>query len=114
MSSPGLQGLRPWIIQRISAAFIALFILYIVLTLFISNPLNENDWALWVAIPYNNIFIGLTLTALLWHVWIGVRDIILDYIPNVVGRLFTLTVVASVLLGSGLWAFKALLMVLIK
>ncbi len=114
MSSPGLQGLRPWIIQRISAAFIALFVLYIVLTFFVSNPLNENDWALWVAIPYNTLFISLTMTALLWHAWIGVRDIILDYIPNVVGRLFALTIVGSILLGSGLWALKVLLMVLIK
>ncbi len=114
MSSPGLQGLRPWIIQRISAVFIAVFIIYIFLLALISSPFNSNDWAAWVAIPYNNIFIGLFLIAVLWHAWIGIRDIVLDYIPNVVGRLLMLTLVGSTLTGSGLWGFKALFMVFIK
>jgi len=114
MSSPGLQGLRPWIIQRVSAVFIAVFIFYLVLTLMMGSPLNQDDWGVWVAIPYNNLFIGLTFFAVLWHAWIGVRDIILDYIPNVVWRLFALTIVGIILMGSGLWGFKALLMVLIK
>jgi len=114
MSAPGLQGLRPWIMQRISAVFIAIFVLYVFLTLMINNPLNTEDWRLWVAIPYNSLFIGVTLAAIIWHAWIGVRDIILDYIPNVVGRLFALTVIGVILMGSGLWGFKALFMVLVK
>ena len=114
MSSPGLQGLRPWIIQRVSAVFIAAFIIYLFLVLMLNNPLNENDWAGWVATPYNNILLGLFLIATLWHAWIGVRDIVLDYVPNVVARLFALTLVGSILIGSGLWGFKALFMVFIK
>jgi len=114
MSSPGLQGLRPWIIQRISAFFIAVFIVYIFIVLVTDNPLNTNDWATWVALPYNNIFIGLFLIAVIWHAWIGIRDIVLDYVPNVVARLLVLTLVGCTLLGSGLWGFKALFMVFIK
>lgn len=114
MSSPGLQGLRPWIIQRVSAVFIGIFLFYISVVFIFNNPLNASDWATWVAIPYNNIFIGLFLVAVLWHAWIGVRDIILDYVPNVVGRLLVLTLLGCTLMGSGLWGFKALLMVFIK
>jgi len=114
MSSPGLQGLRPWIIQRVSAVFIAVYIVYLAAVLLLFNPLNENDWAAWVAAPYNNILLGLFIIATLWHAWIGIRDIILDYVPNVVGRLLVLTLVAGTLIGSGLWGFKALFMVLIK
>ena len=114
MSSPGLQGLRPWMIQRLSAVFIAVFIVYIFIVLMTNNPLNAADWAVWIAIPYNKIFIGLFLVALLWHAWIGIRDIVLDYVPNVVARLLVLTLVGSTLIGSGLWGFKALLMVYIN
>jgi succinate dehydrogenase membrane anchor subunit len=114
MSSPGLQGLRPWIIQRISAVLIAVFIFYFFIVVLIDNPLNASDWAAWVALPFNNIFMGLFFIAVLWHAWIGVRDIVLDYVPNVVGRLVVLTLVICTLIGSGLWGFKALLMVLIK
>jgi len=114
MSSPGLQGLRPWIIQRVSAVFIAVFLIYLFSALIMNNPLNENDWAGWVATPYNNVLSGLFLIAVLWHAWIGIRDIVLDYVPNVVGRLIVLTFVACTLIGSGLWGFKALFMVFIK
>lgn len=114
MSSPGLQGLRPWIIQRVSAVFIAAFILYAFIIILIDNPLNSADWNEWVSAPYNNILLGLFLIAVLWHAWIGVRDIILDYVPNVVGRLLVLTLLGCTLIGSGLWGFKALFMVFIK
>lgn len=108
MSAPGLQGLRPWIIQRISAVFIAVFVVYVALTIIFANPLNENDWANWVAWPGNNIAIGLFLVALLWHAWIGVRDIVLDYIHNVVTRMLILTIFGSIIVGSGFWGIKAL------
>ncbi len=111
MSSPGLQGLRPWIIQRISAAYIAVYIVYLASLFVVNSPLNSNGWAHWVAIPYNNIAIALFLIAVLWHAWIGVRDIVLDYVPNVVARLVVLTLVGCIIIGSGLWGFKALFMV---
>ena len=113
MSSPGLQGLRPWIIQRISAVFIAAFFLYILFVLLTNNPVNVNDWANWVSMPLNNILLGLFLVAVLWHAWVGIRDIVLDYVPNVVARLFVLTAIGCVIIGSGLWGFKALFMVAI-
>ena len=108
MSAPGLQGLRPWIIQRISAVFIAVFILYFAFTLLFANPLNATDWPVWVACPLNNVGMALFLFAVLWHSWIGVRDVVLDYIYNVVLRMLVLTVMASILLGSGFLGVKAL------
>lgn len=108
MSSPGLQGLRPWIIQRVSAVYIALFVIYIFLVMLIKAPLDFTSWSSWVASPINNVAIGLFLIALLWHAWIGVRDIVLDYVPNVIGRLVVLTIVLCIVIGSGLLGFKAL------
>ena len=111
MSAPGLQGLRPWIIQRISAVFIAVYIIYFALSVFLANPLSAEHWATWVAWPANNIAMGLFIVALLWHAWIGIRDVVLDYIPSVVTRMLVLTVVASVLMGSGFWGVRALFFV---
>ncbi|VAW69165.1 hypothetical protein MNBD_GAMMA10-3329 [hydrothermal vent metagenome] len=110
MSSPGLQGLRPWMIQRVSAVYIGFYIVYLVVLFAIDSPLNANDWAHWVATPYNSIAIALFLIAVLWHAWIGVRDIVLDYVPNVVARLLVLTLTGGVIIGSGLWGMKALFM----
>jgi succinate dehydrogenase / fumarate reductase, membrane anchor subunit len=111
MSAPGLQGLRPWIVQRISAVFIAVYIIYFALTVLFANPLSIENWATWVAWPANNIAMGLFIVALLWHAWIGIRDVILDYIPGVVTRMLVLTIVASILAGSGFWGVRALFFV---
>jgi len=112
MSAPGLQGLRPWIIQRISAAYITVFIIYFGISLLAVNPLaNADVWSQWVAYPGNNIGIGLFLIALLWHAWIGIRDVVLDYVPNVVSRILVLTLVASVVVGSAIWGLKILFLI---
>ena len=108
MSVPGLQGLRPWIIQRISAAYIAVFTLYFPISLYIQSPLTAQSWVDWVSSPINNIAIGLFLIALLWHAWIGIRDVILDYVFNVVVRMIALTLVAMVILGTAYWGFRVL------
>ena len=111
MSAPGLQGLRPWIIQRISAVVIAVFIIYFALTLLFANPLTASDWSRWLASPINNIAMGLFLVAVLWHAWIGIRDVVLDYIHNVVIRMLVLTIVSSILVGSGFWGIRTLFLV---
>lgn len=110
MSAPGLQGLRPWIIQRITAVYIAAFIVYFTLSLLSIDVITANEWRGWVRSPVNTVSIGLFLVAILWHAWIGVRDVILDYFPNVVVRLLILSLVAAVLVASLLWGLKPLLL----
>ena len=111
MSTPGLQGLRPWIIQRISAAYIAVFCIYFPVVLFMKSPLTAQSWHDWVASPINNIALGLFLVALLWHAWVGIRDVILDYVFNVVVRMIALTLLAVMLLGTAYWGFRVLVLV---
>lgn len=114
MSAPGLQGLRPWIIQRISAVYIALYVIYFAYILMATQPISDTEWRAWMTWPANTIATGLFVISLLWHSWIGIRDVVLDYVPNVVARMMLLTLVVSVLLGSGMWMLKALLLVLVK
>ncbi|MCW9012918.1 MAG: succinate dehydrogenase, hydrophobic membrane anchor protein [Gammaproteobacteria bacterium] len=114
MSAPGLQGLRPWIIQRITAVYIAVFMLYFTVALSAVRPFSAESWSEWVAWPGNNIGIGMFIIAVLWHAWVGIRDVVLDYVPNVVSRMLVLTLVATVLVGSGFWGFRGLVLVVIK
>ena len=53
---------------------------------------------------------GLFAIALLLHAWVGIRDVILDYIHHFVLRIFFLTAVACVLIGCGIWLAKILLL----
>jgi len=105
-----LHGLRPWLIQRISAVYIAVFVVYIGFTLAAVGDISYQQWHDWLFHPLNTIAVGLFVIALLMHAWIGMRDIILDYVHNTLIRMMALTLVMVVLISSALWSAKILLL----
>ena len=107
-----LHGLRPWLIQRVSAVYIALFVVYIVFSLAAAQDVNYQHWYDWLFHPFNTIAVGLFVIALLLHAWVGMRDIILDYVHNTLIRMIAFTLVIVVLIGSGIWSAKILLLTL--
>jgi succinate dehydrogenase / fumarate reductase membrane anchor subunit len=114
MSQYVLEGLRPWVIQRVSAVYILLFTLYIVFSLLAAHQFSYIAWRDWLYHPFNTTVVGIFIIALLFHAWIGVRDIVLDYVHNIMLRIFILAVLMAVLIGSALWAFRILLLFVIN
>ena len=110
MSLTVLEGLRPWVIQRVSAVVIALYLVYVAASAWLHGAYDYNSWRAWVHAPYNSLFMGLFILALLFHAWIGMRDVILDYVHHVLLRLLIFSVIVSVLLISGLWSLRILLL----
>jgi len=110
MSLYVLEGLRPWVIQRVSAVYIALFIVYAVISFFTADVIAYNSWKNWLYNPFNTTVLGIFVIALLFHAWIGMRDVVLDYVHNIMLRIFILAMLMAVLLGSGLWVFRILLL----
>ena len=110
MSVYVLEGLRPWVIQRVSAVYIALFTVYLVYCGFTAESSGFEPWRVWLFEPANSVGIGLFIIAVLFHAWIGIRDVILDYVHHIMLRIFVLALVMGVLAGSGLWAFRILLL----
>jgi succinate dehydrogenase / fumarate reductase membrane anchor subunit len=105
-----LHGLRPWLVQRVSAVYIALFVIYSVFAYASAGDTGYLQWREWLFHPANTIAAGLFAVALLLHAWVGMRDIILDYIHNALIRMIALTLVIIVLVSSGLWSAKILLL----
>ncbi len=73
-------GLKDWLAQRLTAVVMAL---YTLLWLAIAGYHGGVDNDLWQALFANTAFRVATLLfglALLWHAWIGMRDIWMDYI----------------------------------
>ena len=105
-----LHGLRPWLIQRVSAVYIALSVIYIGFSLATAGEIDYSDWHAWLFHPVNIIAVGLFVIALLLHAWVGMRDIILDYVHNTLVRMVAFTLVIVVLVSSGLWSAKILLL----
>jgi len=109
MSLTVLEGLRPWVIQRVSAIIVAAYLVYIALCSLSMGDASYTAWRDWVYAPYNSLFMGLFILAILFHAWIGMRDVILDYIRNVMLRLVILSVIMIALMICGLWSLRILL-----
>jgi len=81
-------GLRDWLAQRVTAALMAIFTLVVLAQLIFSRgPIGYDKWA---GIFSGQCMKALTfaiILALLYHVWIGMRDIWMDYIKPVGIRL---------------------------
>ena len=105
-----LHGLRPWLIQRVSAVYLALFTVYAGVTLLMAGDFGYEQWLGWLFRPANTIAAGLFVIALLMHAWVGIRDIILDYVHNTLVRMVAFTLVIVVLVSSGLWSARILLL----
>ena len=110
MSLYVLEGLRPWVIQRVSAVYVALFILYSIYCFFSADVITFDAWREWLYNPFNTTVVGIFVIALLFHGWIGMRDVVLDYVHNITLRIFILAILIGVLIGSGLWVFRILLL----
>jgi succinate dehydrogenase / fumarate reductase membrane anchor subunit len=102
-------GLRDWLAQRITAALISLFTLVVLAqVLLTSGAIGYDKWAgifstQWMKALTFTVFIALT-----YHVWVGMRDIWMDYIKPVGTRL-VLQVFTLVWLVSCLgWAIQVL------
>ena len=110
MSLYVLEGLRPWVIQRVSAVYIVLFIIYASYCYFNADMIAYEAWRSWLYNPFNTTVTGIFVIAVLFHAWIGMRDVVLDYVHNIMLRIFILAMLIGVLIGSGLWVFRILLL----
>jgi succinate dehydrogenase / fumarate reductase membrane anchor subunit len=81
-------GLRDWMAQRLTAVLMALFTALVLFQLIFSR--GEIGYDLWAGIFSPQWMRALTFTVLLalsYHVWVGMRDIWMDYIKPVGVRL---------------------------
>jgi succinate dehydrogenase / fumarate reductase membrane anchor subunit len=105
------SGLKAWAIQRLTAIFIGLFSLYLVGVLLFSSPVDYTAWKAWLSSPLVSVSMLLFVVSVLMHAWIGVRDILIDYVHPIAIRATLLGLVALSLVAMGLWAAQALILV---
>ena len=101
-------GLMDWLVQRLSAVVMAL---YTVLLLAIVLWNGGVDHALWTDLFAHGGFklaSFLFMVSLLYHAWIGVRDILMDYIKPAGIRLLLETVTVVLLLAYLGWTLQIL------
>lgn len=104
-----ISGLRAWMLQRLSALYLAGYTLWATV-FFLLNPIPDHAaWrALW-AQPAMAIGATLLFVALLVHAWVGMRDVILDYVRWPLLRLTLLALLWTWLLVLAVWLVRVLI-----
>lgn len=103
-----VTGLRAWLVQRVTAVYMLLFIVFMLVHFIIDPPASYGVWRGWILDPAVSISTSVFFAALLAHTWVGVRDVILDYVHPVAIRVFALAVLALGLIGAGFWVIRIL------
>lgn len=103
------SGLKAWVVQRATAAYLAVFCLYLLGHFTLNPPASHAELLTWVTQPLVEAGLLLFIPILLAHAWIGIRDILIDYLQILSARVVVLSLFAFMFIASGLWAMKAVI-----
>jgi succinate dehydrogenase / fumarate reductase membrane anchor subunit len=98
------SGLKAWAWQRLTAVTLVLYLLITLVCVAGNAPLDFNSWRTAFASPLVALSTALAIACLLIHAWVGVRDIIMDYLHPAALRISALGGLALFLSLMGLWA----------
>lgn len=101
-------GLRDWLIQRVTAVVMVVYTLAVV-SYSLMHPVL--DYSTWSTLFSNNAMRSLSLLVLIcvfYHAWLGVRDIVMDYVKPAAVRLLIHVLVILTLLLYVIWAVQIL------
>jgi len=102
-------GLRDWLSQRVTAALMAIFTAIVLAQVLITEgELEYTQWAGIFAAQWMKVLTFIVIVALLYHVWVGMRDIWMDYVKTVSMRLALQVLSIAWLVGCAGWAIQVL------
>ena len=73
-------GMGDWLAQRITAIVMAVYTIILMTAFFAGREFSYFGWASLFAQPWMKVATLVALAALLYHAWVGIRDIWMDYV----------------------------------
>jgi succinate dehydrogenase / fumarate reductase membrane anchor subunit len=101
-------GLRGWLVQRVSAIVMALYTAGFAVAFAAAKPAGYAEWRALFAHGWMRFATLLFVVSVLLHAWVGMRDILMDYVKPAGWRLAFEIVVILVLVGAAGWAVEIL------
>ena len=101
-------GLRDWLSQRVTAALMALFTAIVLVQVLMPGAMGYDKWAGIFASQWMKVLTFVVIVSLLVHVWVGMRDIWMDYVKPVGVRLALQIATLVWLVGCAGWALQVL------
>ncbi len=101
-------GLTAWLMQRLTAVVMVAYTLLIAGIVLWCPPAGYADWKGLFSGTFVRLATMLFFLALLYHAWVGVRDIIMDYIKPTGLRLALQALVGTALVFYLVWSVSIL------
>lgn len=101
-------GWRAWLAQRVTAVVIALFSVVILGFLLAKGQVAYADWKTLFASQLFRVLALLFFLSLYYHAWIGVRDVLMDYVKPLWLRVSLQSSVVVALVGFTIWTVAIL------
>ena len=105
-----VTGLRAWLVQRVSAVYMLVFIVFFLAHFVVDPPHSYLAWRGWLMSSGVSIATAVFFGALLAHAWVGVRDVIMDYVQPIAIRFALLALLGFGLAATGIWVARILWM----
>ncbi|CAN5327110.1 succinate dehydrogenase, hydrophobic membrane anchor protein [soil metagenome] len=101
-------GLRDWMAQRITACIMAVFTIALIVQLLMPGAWGYDRWAGIFSAQWMKLLTFVVIASLAYHAWVGMRDILMDYVKPVGIRLTAQVLVIVWLVGCAGWALQVL------
>ena len=101
-------GFRDWLSQRVTAIVMAVFTVAVVVQLLMPGPLDYYKWSAMFSHQWMKVLTFVVIVSLAYHVWVGMRDIWMDYVKPVGIRLGLEIATIAWLVGCAGWAVQVI------
>jgi len=101
-------GLRDWLVQRFSAVIMLIYTMGLLGWLVMQRPVDYDTWRALFNMDWMRYFTLLFAFSLFLHAWVGVRDILMDYVHPLRLRLPLQVAAIVALLIYSMWVVNIL------
>ena len=102
------SGLRDWLIQRLTAVVMAVYVIFLGLFMLLHPHMDYQTWHNLFAHIGMRVFTLLFILGLVLHTWIGLWIVFTDYVKHYPVRLLLQFLVMLSLLGLLFWCVEIL------
>jgi succinate dehydrogenase / fumarate reductase membrane anchor subunit len=98
-------GTRDWLAQRVTAIVMAIYTVILLVVFLTGEDFGYQGWAGMFAQQWFKIATFVTILSLIYHAWVGMRNILMDYCAKSVGLRLVLQIATLLwLVGCAGWA----------
>ncbi|MCA1925635.1 MAG: succinate dehydrogenase, hydrophobic membrane anchor protein [Thiobacillus sp.] len=101
-------GTGSWLMQRATALALAVLLPLLAIRLLAALPADYAGWRAAFAPTWVRVAWLLAALSLALHAWVGMRDLLMDYVQPMAARLALYLVVIGTLAGSVIWLMASL------